>query len=732
MINKEIIAFSRHKVVVSLKKDQVIDPRDLENRRNLMLISLIQEFTNLGFYLSPEVLCRLSEDDIKNLYKNLIPYIKEDVLFIGKKFTALYPGFPQQVISKDNAELWIDRDRVYSGDLEGFLRDNPWVKQEDKENIEENPEKELKLMTVEEFMEIPQQIMSSGNSLTKETYDELDWFLNEYPDLKIPERIPFKETLCFVASKRSDVELKEVNDVLRYGMYLMGSSTNLENVPKEIRRNSWSRTKEKNPEWRNLKSLPRKRRKEICQRIEKIIEAKGIDNCVKDAKSNYGHWLLLSERVHPGEFILRYPETAQFFHYLKSNNLSKQYKTFNSEVQRRYDSNEDVEDIAKFISLRPGEFVRRFDSLVRRAYKSSKEDKILDIFFDTEGMKNKTLLELLSYYDRRNDSDIPRQVKIPENDSYVTLPPLEKLPDILIETVREVIVRKILLNIKNRVTEQDLAGKTVYIDPKIKRIPIPKGMRNQNISIPVGTKYSIPNDGIIRFFVHWIQKTGKTEDLDLHVFLWKNKNDCFNVGWNTSLRTEDSVAVHSGDVLDRKGDCAEYADIDMIKLKKNGYKYIIADVMNYKGRGFDTLPCWLGYMKTDSLEAGNRTWIPRKVDLSVEINSKNSSIAAFLVDVDKSELMILDCPMDGIPVVSSGNYNKQTSIIKFFTVENKYTSYDVIKAYYEARGAEIIDFIPEDIVEKESDNQEEKIEIEKVCFEDISLDYVKILNIIGE
>lgn len=137
-------------------------------------------------------------------------------------------------------------------------------------------------------------------------------------------------------------------------------------------------------------------------------------------------------------------------------------------------------------------------------------------------------------------------------------------------------------------------------------------------------------------------------------------------------------------------------------------------------------------MKTDSLEAGNKTWIPRKVDLSVEINSKNSSIAAFLVDVDKSELMILDCPMDGIPVVSYGNYSKQTSIIKFFTVENKYTSYDIIKAYYEARGAEIIDFIPEDIIEEESDNQKEKTEIEKVCFEDISLDYVKVLNIIGE
>lgn len=38
-----------------------------------------------------------------------------------------------------------------------------------------------------------------------------------------------------------------------------------------------------NPEWRKLDTLPRSKRREICGRIEKIIEAKGVENCIRDA-----------------------------------------------------------------------------------------------------------------------------------------------------------------------------------------------------------------------------------------------------------------------------------------------------------------------------------------------------------------------------------------------------------------------------------------------------------------
>lgn len=86
----------------------------------------------------------------------------------------------------------------------------------------------------------------------------------------------------------------------------------------------------------------------------KIIEAKGVENCIRDAKHFYGHWVLLSERVHPKEYVVNYPECADFFVKLKSKGLSKEYRTFNSQVQNMYDTGKDILEIAKFISTHPG------------------------------------------------------------------------------------------------------------------------------------------------------------------------------------------------------------------------------------------------------------------------------------------------------------------------------------------------------------------------------------------
>ena len=725
-MNKEIIAFKRRKIIVS--GTELIDPRNLEDLRNQSLITLMKELKQLGYYLSSEVMCRISMGEMKRIHDIVLPYIYSEVLHSGGKFKPLYPEFPQQVIEKTELELWNDRNRVYSGDLEGFLKDNPWRTKKEEKKIANDPTKELTLITPDEFMDIPQQMMRSGNSLTAETREELEWFLTEYPNLPIPEKIPFKETLCLVASIVPEkVKIKEVNDILRYGIYTIGGSPELPNVPKEINKNSWSRDKVANPQWRNLKPFPRSKRKEICERLEKIIEGKGLDKCVADAKQFYGHWILLSERLHPGEYHLRFPETSRFFHSLKSHQLSKQYKTFGSKLQEMYDKEKNSVELAEFLSHRPGELVRRLDSLLRRAYQEGNTDKVLDIFFDTQGMKNKTLLELLSYYDRRN-TEIPRLIKNKSTGETTKLEALEKFPEVLIETVQDVITRKVFSNIVSRIQERDLIGKIVYLDPEVKKIPIPKGMRTQDISIPVGTRIKLTQgvDGknIIRFFVHWIQKDKDTnEDLDLHAFLWESPVLARSIGWNSGLKDDDLVAVHSGDVLNRPGDCAEYVDIDLDKAKSTGVKFVVADIMNYKGRGLDSLPCWIGYLHMNRLYPQDKNWFPpQNVELSVKMSCKESSVAAFLIDIEKSEMIIIDCPMSGIPVIHSGNFDQQTAIIQFFgQTQMKYSSYDIFEQYYTARGATIVNELSEDT---EID--------EKITFQEISSDYVKILGIIGE
>lgn len=714
-LSKEVIAFRRGCVLVS--SNELIDPRVIEDQRNKVLVSLFKELGEFGYYLSSEAICRLTIEDMEGIHKNLLPYL-QDVYHNGDEFIPLYPGFPEQVLSLSEMDLWINQQRVYSGDLDGFIKDNPWVSEKNKEEIEQEPSKLLKIFTIKEFMDIPRQMMSAGNSLTAETREELVWFLENYPNLNIPDRIPFKETMCIVAKYRPEYEIGEVNDVLRYGLYLMGADPSLPNVPKKIRANSWSNKKIDNPEWRKLLTLSRSKRREICQRIEKIIERKGVGNCIRDAKSFYGHWILLSERVHPKEYVVNYPECADFFVKLKNKNLQKEFKTFNSQVQEMYDTGTDIVEIAKFISTRPGELIRRFDSILRRALEGGKESDIMDIFIDTQGMKNKTLLEILSYYDKRGES-APRMVNIPGTGLY-QIYRLEPINPGYLEVIKDNIIRKILLNIDTRITEKDLDGEIVYLDPQIKKIPIPKGMRTQNISVPKGMRYELKSN-IVRFFVHWIQKD-IPEDLDLHAFLYKSENEIDNIGWNTGLAR--TYAVHSGDVLNQSGKCAEYVDVDLDACREAGFKYVVMDVCNYKGRGMDTLPVWLGYSNRTSIQGGNKFWHPEDVDLTIPVTSKTDSVAAMMVDIENREMILLDCETSGLPVNNAGQYGLQKAIVNFFSKPEKYTSFDIMKQHYISRGATVVEILPEEGSE---------IEIkEKVLFEDISKDYVKILDIIGE
>ena len=719
-LSKDIIAFNRKRVLI-----KGIDSFSLteDSKRNLLLFTLLDELKEYRYYLSSEVMCKITEEEIENLHKTLVPYLYEKYNFNGKKYKPLYPSFPQQVISKSRYELKLDQLKVYNGDLDEFIQGNHWIEEKVPTNLKFVPDTELKLMTEKELLDIPRQIMSSNNSLADVTKEELIWFLENYPDLDIPERIPFKETLCIVAKYRPTYELKEINDVLRFGMYLMGANPSLPHVPKYSW--IWNNNKNPNPDWRKLSTLSRKYRKDICSRIEKVVETKGIEFCIIDAKRFYGHWILLSERVHPMEFSLQYPECSSFFSKLKSKSERKLYKTFNSKIQEMYDNKSDIVDIAKEISKRPGELVRRFDSLIRKAITEKKESDVMDIFLDTDGMKNKTLLELSNYYDRRENPDIPRLITV--SGKQYSLDKLSPLPDGIVSTIQEFIFRKILLNIKNRITEKDLDSKIVVLDPEIKKVSIPKGMRDSVISIPAGTRVPIKEGkNIVRFFVHWYQDpNGPDEDLDLHAFLYKDDTHIDNVGWNTSYYTENYCAIHSGDVLNRPGDCAEYVDVDIEKAIAAGYKYVVMDAYNYKERNMDTLPCFIGYCTIDKMESC-QDWKPGDVELSVPVKVKSSKVATLLVDLTSREIIILNCNLSGIPVNVSGNMSEQVGIVKFFTAPiSKYNSYEIMKNYYEFRGAIVMDRLPEDI-------ETQELVVENITLGDISQDYVKLLDIIGE
>ena len=706
-LNAEIIAFEKGKILIKDPKAEIKD--EITSERSLLLISFSEELKRFGFVLSSSVLKSITTEEIKKSYQSLIPYMIEKY-HEGEDFKPVYPHFPEQVISKTEAELWSDQNKLYDG--KEIVVDN-WYSDKEKKEIVSGRKTILEPINEEDFNKIPQQIMKSNNSLTIRVKAELLWFL-ENKNVDIPERIPFKETLCLVLSTGRKIKNLEINDVLRFAFYVMGTDPSL---PK---------TEEK----RDKLKLKRSDRRMLCEMIDEVVNRKGLANSIVDAKLFYSHWNLLSERLHPGEYSKYFKHCLEFFTTLKDNKERKKYKTWQSQVQKMYDEKKDLKDITEKISERPGELVRRFDSLVRRAIKNNEEGDVMDVFIDTKGMKNKTLLELSDYYDRR---DKLKRYFTKADGTKKELEKLEPLKEEMVKIIEDVISRKILKNIRDRITTKDLEGKTVYIDPEIKRIPIPKRMRNQTIEIPVGTKFKIPEDkNCIRFFVHWIDEGNGgspvgfsgVEDLDLHAYLYnKSTGATENVGWNTTFN-KDSIVVHSGDVRMRKGKCAEYVDVDLEKTSKK-FDYLISDVYNYQARPLNSLECWLGYCYRDKLENSDSLWYPKEVEQMMKITSQSTGIAAFLVDLKNREITLINCNISGVV----NNQNSQKEIIDYFTAEIKSTfnSYSVLKESYQARGAKIIDKMP---VSDDPDYKEE--DILQVTLNDIAKDYTKILEAIGE
>ena len=718
MKSKQLIAFQRGKIYVSLTK-----PAELTKEREAKLLSLSKEFLKFGYTLSPEALLYLSEKDMEDVHSEVLPKLAEKFIPEGTKWSPLYPGFPDQVIQKSEMELWENQHELYDTmDYDTFMAKNPWYNEEEKKAVEDGAKhvgidpsnRVLGVFREQDILDVFSSILKSGNSLHVDTREELDWLLSEYPTFELPAKIPFKETMCIVMAHRSDYEATDINDILRYGIYQMGGNPELVHVPKKVKAVAWEKVPSKdNIAWRLLQA-PRRVRVDILSKIEGVMAKKKLAACIIDAKRFYGHWVMLSERVHPGEYENRFPEAALFFRTLKSKHLSKKYKTWNSQVQEKYNAGEDILEIAKFVSTRPGEFVRRFDSMLRRAMPTGRESEIMDIFLDTTGMSNKTLLELRSYYEKRA-SRCPRLVSKKGTSSMYSLEPLDPLPVGIVDTVREFIERKILINIKESVTEQDLKDKVVYIDPNINHIPVPSKMRDAVYAVPPCTRYDIPADKkFIRMFVHWKQND-IPEDLDLHGYLYKDEHNCRNVGWNTGLKSGEST-VHSGDVLNRPGDCSEFIDIDIDKAVQEGWNYVVMDVHNYKGRGFDTLPCWLGFTTLEKWEGrNNKDWNPAATDFSEAVSVNDSSIAAWIFDLNKRQAILLGLGLSGIPI---NNGNQNSALVQFFAEEPKFTSYDVICQYYKSRGATITDDM----------SIEHEVEIKQ---SDIINDYTKVLEILG-
>jgi hypothetical protein len=101
---------------------------------------------------------------------------------------------------------------------------------------------------------------------------------------------------------------------------------------------------------------------------------------------------------------------------------------------------------------------------------------------------------------------------------------------------------------------------------------------------------------ISRFFVHWRQKSRRT-DYDLSVlFLDRKFNSIGQTSW-TNLRDRSGMSTHSGDLVEAPSGASEFIDIDLARVEF-AVTHVVPQVNIYWGESFlDVAECFFGFME---------------------------------------------------------------------------------------------------------------------------------------
>ena len=658
------------KNTIALYKGFVSFSVSTENNLNLAL-TVQANLMQYGYMLSQEALDYFSfasRNEIIQFNNEAIEFLKENM---GGRYDyqPLYKNFPQEVMSMSDCDLFWNQ-------IIHYVSHGQWspesVEMERPVRFENIKYTVLESTTEERFMQIFTNLCSINTSLTPVDRLIVEWFCKEYGNLMnglLPKEVPFKETLCALASLGLDVPVKSVTDVLRICVHMSGGDVSLPKVPrKTLKANAWTKTRIPNAarELFKFKKFTRAERKYILSLLEKT-------NCdSKEGSLKANRWVRLGERLHPTEYKNKFPKAAKFFDEIRNENPKSWY----SDVQKAF--NTSLETGLQKLSERSGEFSRRMDALIRT---NPNHTKMIMDYFAASAAKtsNKVLFEVYTHFESRAKKQEYRRVMVKGSRTAYPLPVLEALPVRTIGAIQQ----SIWDILKNKFSSLDKLGK-VFIDDELRKIPLPTNMRSLNMSLkPKIRGQRIPFDNVdakvIRAFVHWMDDNGE-EDLDLSATFIGDKETSLVSYHNPRFENN----IHSGDVRHRQGPCAEYIDIDIADTLTKGYRYVMVDVRNYNGRSLASVESVFGLMEREYPEA-NEMWYPQTITNTQMLQSESTNTLVTILDLQTKEYIFIDEDTDGRPVAALDSKNI-IDVIKHYSQLPAVSVFDILLLHTEARG----------------------------------------------
>lgn len=652
------------------RRKKVLLPAPVQSGEKLdskYIATVAAELEALGYSLSEDLASAMSDLSLEDLVKvngEMISLLS-NALGAHKTYKPLYPNFPQQVVEMGSLSLYVNAILHYLTD--GMFR--PLTEKKDRQKLTEKTElKELRLGSQTELNSIFSALASANSSLSEQDRADLAWFVKHYGDdilPLLPQNVQQRENKAYIAAnllrytglfEKALGYCSSTTDVLRVAVVLSYGDASLAEPTKFI-------------------SMPRYLRKSLLKAIESQKDQ------VEDMLRWKKRWIRLGERLHPGEFEKKFPNTAAAFKTIR-NDL--QAETFNRQLEHSLERRQ-TEKILSLLKQRPGEFARRLDHIIRIT-PDRQEEIALDFASLAESVSTPVLLQVLHHFKTRGEKRRMR-VFFPKGQVQKAQGILNELPQLpaSICSLLESICRKTLLE---RFAKQRPLGKC-YLDPYLQMYMLPSSQRSAAKALRTiarGSRIILPDADTLRFFIWWKNGNHRT-DIDLSAAMFRH--DFTYADTLSYYNLKNFGGHHSGDIVDAPLGASEFIDVSIEKLLSYKVSYVVMAVSSYTGQPYCDLPeCFAGWMARKEANSGE-IYEPKTVQDKLDLSANTKFAIPVIFDLKNREAIWTDISLTRNPYWYNNvaaNLNGIQLSLQAFVEFNKMNLFELLKMHIEARG----------------------------------------------
>jgi hypothetical protein len=426
---------------------------------------------------------------------------------------------------------------------------------------------------------------------------DLQLLLSDADPSWLPDEIPVRETLALVVAHFLEDHPQVIDradtatDVLRLLYALMDADPGLRTPP--VRR----------------KSLPRATRRLVLARLDRL-PAEGL---VEDMLRHQRAWKLIAENLHPFEFATRYPLAAMAFAVVRrtEQDLSSAAgravageasrhpfvrlerrrltaSTFASRVEGALADGQPGQAL-DLLRQRPGELARRLVQLAR-ALPADQHGALVDALTTAVSDVSPVVVTAALGQVRTPPGDL--RLFFPRGGTariWTSVDEREPLPPELATALSGVLVGEML----RRATDLPRLRR-VFLDEELVPLAGPGSERSSSSTlrrITRGSAVPIPQDELLRLFLHWVEPRGRRVDLDLSVAVFDEEWGFAGLCDYARLRFEQDALVHSGNLTSAPGPAGstEFVDLDLRAVRRVGGRYVVPVVFSHNNVPFDEL-----------------------------------------------------------------------------------------------------------------------------------------------